>query len=208
MITNVEYGAINDRAAGLDYLGQRNFSRVIDIGASCNLWADGFVSHVVDINIPPSNTVKYFQGNISDEPVWNLIHEDVKQHGLFDFAICTHTLEDILNPMFVIKHMSSIAKEGIIAMPSKWVELSRSSRPFKGWIHHRWLFDVIDNKLVCVPKLPYLEYIDTNHFKSKPEEIRIYWKDELPATILNDDYIGPSEEAYLSIVTQFLSYEA
>lgn len=205
MITHVEYGAINDRQHSINYLQQQQFSRVIDVGASYNLWAGDAVTHVVDINSPSNPSVNHFQGNMCEDTVWTTVKQDVNTHGMFDYAICTHTLEDILDPIFVVKHICSIASEGIVAMPSKWVELSRSTRQFKGWLHHRWLFDVIDGELICVPKLPYLEYVNTDIFQGKPEEIRIYWKNNLPIKILNNDFIGPSEAAYMTLVMDFLA---
>lgn len=205
MITKVEYGDIGDRTDVLTLLETKKFSRLIDVGASHNMWAGQLVTHTVDLNEPRSdNTIKQFRGNICESDVWELVAADINQNSVFDFSICTHTLEDILDPQFVVKKLSQISKQGFIAMPSKWVELSYTGRPFKGWIHHRWIFDVIDGYLVCVPKLPYMEHIDTTSFKTKPEEIRIYWEGELPVKILNDDYIGPSEEAYLEMVINFL----
>lgn len=204
MITNVEYGSINDRKNALNYLQHKKFSRVIDVGASYNLWAGSMVTHVLDINPPNGNTI-HFQGNICEDEIWKTVEEESNINGLFDYAICTHTLEDILNPVYVVKRICSIAKEGIVAMPSKWVELSRSTRPYKGWMHHRWLFEVIDGELICVPKLPYLEYIDTEHFKNKPEEIRVYWSGDLPIKILNNDFMGPTDDDYLKKVKNFLA---
>ena len=107
----------------------------------------------------------------------------------------------------MVKKLSLIAKEGFIAMPSKWIDLSRGPhRPWKGWMHHRWIFDVIDGTLVCVPKLSYMEHLNTDHFIGKPEEIKFYWKDDISVKILNDDFIGPSEESYLEQVYAFLNH--
>jgi hypothetical protein len=207
MIYNVSYGPINDRTSEFDFLGERNFNTIIDVGAAYNPWAGSHVTHTVDIN-ETSSTYHQFKGNICEETVWGDVLEYCEsKHSKFDFAICTHTLEDILNPFFVAKKLSMIAKEGFVAMPSKWVDLSRSShRPFKGWMHHRWVFDVIDGVLVCVPKLSYMEYLNTDEFIGKPEEIKFYWKDELPVKILNDDFIGPDEQSYLELVQNFLNH--
>lgn len=206
MIYNVSYGSINDREQELNYLKTQQFNSVIDVGAAYNPWAGDYITHTVDI-IDTSPKFHQFKGNICEEPVWNSVETHCETVGSkFDFAICTHTLEDILNPFFVAKKLSLIAKEGFIAMPSKWVDLSRKSHyPFKGWMHHRWIFDVIDGILVCVPKLPYMEYLDTNRFRDNPEEIKFYWKGELPVKILNDDFIGPDDQSYLRILENFLN---
>jgi len=207
MIYNVSYGPINDRQQELDYLASQKFNRVIDVGAAYNPWAKEYITHTVDIN-DTSTQFHQFKGNICEEPVWNQVGDYINSvNSKFDFSICTHTLEDILNPFFVTKKLSLISNEGVIAMPSKWVELSRGPhRPWKGWMHHRWLFDVIEGVLVCVPKLSYMEYLNTDHFIGKPEEIKFYWKGELPVKILNDDFIGPDEETYIRNVQIFLNH--
>lgn len=207
MIYNVSYGAINDRTTEFTFLDERNFNTIIDVGAAYNPWAGNRVTHTVDIN-ETSQQYHQFKGNICEEHVWSDILNYCKlENSKFDFAICTHTLEDILNPLFVIQKLSLVAKEGFIAMPSKWVDLTRNHhRPWKGWMHHRWVFDVIDGELVCVPKLPYMEYINTDSFNGRPEEIKFYWKDTIPAKILNNDFIGPSEESYLGMLETFLNH--
>lgn len=207
MIYNVSYGQINDRVAELTYLEKQQFTSVIDVGAAYNPWAKDYITHTVDINDIPAQ-FHQFKGNICEETVWDSVVDYCETLGSkFDFAICTHTLEDILNPFFVVNKLSLVAKEGVISMPSKWADLSRSPhRPWKGWMHHRWLFDVIDGILVCVPKLSYMEYLTTDHFIGKPEEIKFYWKGEIPVKILNDDFIGPDEESYIKNVITFLDH--
>lgn len=206
MIYNLEYGQINERHGILNFLKDNKFDSVLDVGASYNMWAGDYVTHTLDLN-KTDDRYKKFVGNMSDTPVWEEVDLYLKEHNFtFDFTICTHTLEDILNPIFVIKNMIKFSKGGFISMPSKWADLTLSTyRPWKGWMHHRWLFDVIDDTLVCVPKLPYFEYIDTTHFANKPTEIRFYWKDTFSVKFLNDDFIGPSEESYLEQVYQFLN---
>jgi hypothetical protein len=199
MITSVERGTINERSSVLDFLETKKFTNVIDVGASYNPWAGDHVTHVVDFK--KIDGYINFTGNICEELVW----DEISNTNInFDFSICTHTLEDILNPHFVSKKLQKHSDGGFIAVPSKWVELSHNGPLWKGWLHHRWLFDVIDDTLVLVPKLPYLEYIDTSVFKDKPSELRFFWEESLPVKILNDDFIGPGEAEYLELVYDFL----
>lgn len=195
---------MHDRTSVLNLLDSKKFKSVVDVGSSVNPWAGSHITHTIDI-IPMHNNYHAFIGNICEQEVWEEVKVYLKGNK-FDFAICTHTLEDILNPLFVIKQLSQIATAGYIAMPSKWVELTRHNLPWKGWQHHRWVFDVIDNKLVCLPKLPYLEYMDTENFRGRPEEIALFWDSELPSEILNADYMGPDDETFRDMVRKFLNY--
>lgn len=59
----------------------------------------------------------------------------------FDFAICSHTLEDLRDPIAVCSEMVRVAKAGYVEVPSRLVESTRGvERPFYcGYYHHRWL---------------------------------------------------------------------
>jgi hypothetical protein len=60
-----------------------------------------------------------------------------------DFVICSHTLEDIRDPLWVCSEMVRIAKAGYIEVPSRAAESSRGVEPGQtGWSHHRWLIDI------------------------------------------------------------------
>jgi hypothetical protein len=60
-----------------------------------------------------------------------------------DFVICSHTLEDIRDPLWVCAEMVRIAKAGYIEVPSRAAESSRGVEPgMAGWSHHRWLIDL------------------------------------------------------------------
>jgi SAM-dependent methyltransferase len=61
----------------------------------------------------------------------------------FDFVICSQTLEDIRDPIWVCREMSRIGKSGYIETPSRKAEQSRGLEPgIVGWSHHRWLIDM------------------------------------------------------------------
>jgi hypothetical protein len=206
MITNVMHGEIGDREDALDVLEENKFARVLDVGASINPWAHNYITHAADLNPLPNTSWHQFIGNICEPFVWDEIKKDCELNGKFDFVICTHTLEDILNPVYVMQQMASIGKAGYIAIPSKWRELSRKGhRPWVGWMHHRWIFDVIDSEVVCAPKLVYMDHLQLPSFSTRPEELRFFWEGELKCSILNNDFIGPSEEAYLEKLTHFLN---
>jgi hypothetical protein len=60
-----------------------------------------------------------------------------------DFAICSHTLEDVRDPVWVCAELQRVARAGYIEVPSRLEEQSYGVHgPWVGWSHHRWLIDV------------------------------------------------------------------
>lgn len=60
----------------------------------------------------------------------------------FDFVICSHTLEDVRDPVWMCSEMNRVAKAGYIEVPSRLEEQSYGFQgPWTGWSHHRWLID-------------------------------------------------------------------
>lgn len=135
--------------------------QVVDVGGAKNTWCDEYVNAYVDIK-PVETSKKVFIGDINDDLVWEEVH---KFH--FDFSICTHTLEDIRRPDFVIDKLFTVSKAGFIAVPNKHTELSCiESIYWIGYSHHRWIFTLLTNDTLCmVAKMPVTNYfIKSNWF--------------------------------------------
>jgi len=61
----------------------------------------------------------------------------------FDFALCSHTLEDVRDPVWVCSELQRVARAGYIEVPSRLEEQARGVQgPWAGWGHHHWLVDV------------------------------------------------------------------
>jgi Methyltransferase domain len=83
----------------------------------------------------------------------------------FDFAVCSHTLEDVRDPVFVCSELIRVSKAGYIEVPSRLEEQSYGVHgPWIGWSHHRWLIDVGDGEIVFVHKPHLLHARATDHF--------------------------------------------
>jgi len=71
----------------------------------------------------------------------------------FDFAICSHTLEDVRDPVRVCSELVRVAKAGYVEVPSRLEEQSWGVHgPWVGWSHHRWLVDGTGDGLEFVSK--------------------------------------------------------
>jgi hypothetical protein len=82
-----------------------------------------------------------------------------------DFVVCSHTLEDVRDPLWVCREMTRIGKAGYIEVPSRLEEQSYGFQgPWVGWGHHRWLIDVEDNRIEFVLKHHVIHGRQSDHF--------------------------------------------
>ena len=133
---------------------------VVDIGG----WARPFnyATHVMDAQ-PYDTRGRYGtpQGGPQerfDASTW--IQRDICSHEQYpfddktvDFVICSHTLEDVRDPIWVCSEMIRIAKRGYIEVPSRLAESCRGVEPGQvGWSHHRWLIEIADSDVTFLMK--------------------------------------------------------
>lgn len=140
--------------------------KVLDIGG----WGGTLnrATHVMDIN-PYKTRNKIHQIGEKEhysEETW--VERDICDREpfpypdkFFDFVFCSHTLEDIRDPIWVCSEMKRIAKRGYIEFPSPKYELSRGvegfeGRGFVGNAHHRWVIFVEKNKVQFLQKHHFL----------------------------------------------------
>jgi hypothetical protein len=181
---------------------------LLDIGASHNPFNQEFLTHTFDLRPSALNNVHGFLGNLNDAEDWKQLFDYTEEHGKFSFCNCTHTLEDIADPMVALKYMPMIADEGFIAVPSKYYELNRRES-FRGAIHHRWIWNNNNNKLVGYPKINLIEYINYGDFETVinrdwKTELRMFWKDDIDYSLINNDYLGPTREAVIDMYVNLI----
>jgi hypothetical protein len=112
------------------------------------------------------------------------------EDGRFDFAVCSHTLEDVRDPIWVCEELSRVARAGYVEVPSRLEEQSLGVHgPWVGWSHHRWLCEVHDGALELVMKPHLLHARESDHFPagfhatlSDEERVeQLWWEGELVA---------------------------
>ena len=95
------------------------------------------------------------------------------EDGQFDFAVCSHTLEDIRDPVFACKELQRVAKAGYLEVPSRVEEhMTGVNGPWPGWAHHRWVCDIRDGAITFVHKSHAIPPIA---HKELPPERRVQW---------------------------------
>jgi hypothetical protein len=74
--------------------------------------------------------------------------------AMFDYVVCSHTLEDVRDPIGICLEMMRIGKAGYIETPPAAIELTRGvqSPDWCGWQHHRWMVEPWDRGLVFFAK--------------------------------------------------------
>jgi len=99
------------------------------------------------------------------------------QDKQFDFVICSHTLEDVRDPIWICSEINRIGKRGYIETPSRLTESSFGveSKKRSGYWHHRWLVERQDNELIFTAKFQLIDQHWSYHFpvdfyKKLPEE--------------------------------------
>jgi hypothetical protein len=79
------------------------------------------------------------------------------EDGQFDFAVCSHTLEDVRDPVFVCRELQRVARAGYLEVPSRLEEHMRDlSGPWAGWAHHRWICEID-------PFAPSIDFVFKSH---------------------------------------------
>jgi len=212
----------DQRPGMLAWVKAQNFESVIDIGPAWNPWTKDVITACIDMENISLPGVLTFKGNINDPDGWMEVENYIAEHGKFKFSICTHVLEDVCNPAYVVKQLQKVSEQGFIAMPSKhWelgfhVECWQDSQtrewgltsPWRGFFHHRWIFDMKGGTLWAFPKLGFVEKLDCFGWVKGREawhEMTFWWKDDIPYKVINDDYLGPNGPAVCQYYREHLT---
>lgn len=119
----------------------------------------------------------------------------------FDICICSQTLEDLASPRLALKEMSRVAKRGIIECPHRGPESLRISQNnlvqkpdysqdvdvwCYGSEHHKWLVEVIDDKLIfTIKNMIYLMMHPIPQWRGETG-ISFKWEGTIPCGVMYD----------------------
>jgi len=231
MIYNVQVNNGN-RSSVINYINKNKIYEkftVVDVGGTMGGWSEPYIDALVDFNEQKEDPMEkleeskkktkkiplFFKCDISHPNSWVPIFEYIKENGKFDFCICTHTLEDIMNPGFVCEQICKISKEGYIAFPSKYRELCRNVDNdlynYRGYIHHRWIFTIRENdkKIVAFPKINYLDSQPKFDQIVNPSneccDLNFFWKENIEFEYLNNNFLGPDVRSVLKYYDELCS---
>lgn len=100
----------------------------------------------------------------------------------FEYSICSHTLEDVRDPLFVCEELIRVSKAGYIEVPSRLAESSRGweSERQAGLSHHRWLIDIVNNQIQFTMKYHMIHRdfelsFPSSFLRRLPSEKKVAW---------------------------------
>jgi SAM-dependent methyltransferase len=165
--------------------------RVLDIGG----WARPFNRADYVIDAEPYETRGYYgasrpaQGGANERftsATW--IRRDLCDHApypfpdkYFDFVICSHTLEDLRDPIRVCAEIVRVGRAGYLEVPSRLAESCRGIEDGQvGWSHHRWLVDIAGNDVTFLMKYHRIHShwrfsLPSSCFRSMAEAQQVQW---------------------------------
>ena len=106
-----------------------------------------------------------FTLDVNKESAWDPLLQHVEKAGKFEYAVASHIIEDVVNPEILLQMLPRIAQRGFVSMPSKFTELKRGVEgfgPHRGHIHHRWIGTIQGGRLLLLPKLSFLETVESS----------------------------------------------
>lgn len=190
----------------------RASGRVLDVGG----WylPLNAATHVLDINpyatrgraLDPDGPERF------SEATW-IVHDACIApwpfaDGFFDFSFCSHLLEDVRDPLAVVRELRRVARSGYVETPSRQREIFAKGRwdwlaarlgrpPEVGSYHHRWFVEAEGTHLNFLAKTAelmrdpryYLTRFDLGRKLSEEESgLGIFWEGDISAaeTIIID----------------------
>ena len=209
----IEYGDMeSSRKEILQFCHARKIENpnyeIVDVGGFADSWSSEVTDLVIDFR--GDDTHNSLKADICSYRDWEKIFSYVHKNGKFDYAICTHTLEDLAYPFLSLECLPKIAKAGIITMPTINTELSNiESEDWIGYIHHRWFFTEQEGEMFVIPKLPIFQVIGGiipfSESDKTVNEIRYHWEDNIPFRVFMDGYHGPTPNEVLENCNRILA---
>lgn len=140
--------------------------KIIDIGGANERF--DLPTHILDIQPKPAGleSQKWIQGDACMQSTYDRFDDNE-----FDFAICTHTIEDVRDPLVLCQQLSRIAKAGYIECPSVYAETMMFSKihefvPSKmlvpnGYSHH---YHITEPLIPNDPAIAQMSIVSPNYY--------------------------------------------
>lgn len=201
MITKWKYGNLcGERENVKEIIKKLNYISV-DVGGSVNCWSYPECKTYMDIKWPhvDDEHIKFHRLNLESDVERN---EFIKLNIKYDYSICSHTLEDLFNPVDVIKFLTQISKRGYIAVPSKYNEFRKLyDNKYRGNAHHKQILDVKNDKIIIYPKFSFIETDERSELfinAGDGDELTIFWENDIECEVFGNGVSFTSDSELIS----------
>ena len=202
MITEWGYYGRHELTSKVKQIITENKYSAVDVGASIYFWSYPECKAVIDSIPVGGEDTTFIKADLNNLQDLQRIEREILATKQFDFSICSHTLEDIYNPLQLIEFLPKISKRGYIAMPSKFDEFRIHREGFiRGYAHHKTIFDIKDNTVVLFPKYTFIEKDSRSDILASmngPSDLVFFWEESIPATIFQSGIVSTSDEALIT----------
>ncbi len=148
-------------------IAERHFAgatRILDVGGWFN--PEPRATHVVDLMPWETRRAKLSLAPLPNEcftkATWvqvDFLASDLKlpfSDGYFDLVLCGQTIEDLADPVPVLREMERVGARGVIECPSRMNEQTKGMRDREssepGHPHHHWIVESLDGALCLYAK--------------------------------------------------------
>ena len=148
-----------------------------------------------------------FAGDLSDPETYRAILVHVAREGRFDYAVAPHVVQTLSKPSTLLERLPLLADAGWITTPSRYLEVLKIEGAHRGFAHHRWGVDHVDDVLTLAPKTPLLEHLA---FPSEPAweqaegrfELQVGWRGGLRFAVLGEGAL-PGRAETVALTARF-----
>lgn len=162
--------------------------KVLDVGsAKCIFTRANYIIDILDYEDRSTNKYWGPEEEYFTKDTWIKadIHEKIPfEDNYFDFSLCTHTLEDIKDPISVCKELIRVSKSGYIECPSREVEsvMNLKKQGLVGYGNHRWFVNIDGNNVTFTNKTPYVycrnDLIFQPGYSPSTTYVGLFWDNE------------------------------
>lgn len=149
-----------------------------------------------------------FPGDLSDPETYRGVLARVARQGRFDCVVAAHVAQTLARPSVLLERLPLIAEAGWITTPSRYLEALKPEGAHRGFAHHRWAADHIEDVLVLAPKTPLLEHLTFPGeavWAQAPQrfELQVGWRGGLNFAVLLGEGTLPAGAQALSVLGRF-----
>lgn len=126
----------------------------------------------------------------------------------FEYSFCSQTIEDVRDPIGIVRELNRISRRGFISTIHWTYELGAQfgrqwgapTDEFVGYHHHRWVICVNNGVVEFVWKPPYVQWGLEDRVPIKEQMIHILWEEDIQAREIF--YTGsPDRGAFLKFLS-------